>query len=291
MSKSEITLFDRFLNANDFSQLTIKALHHDFKKWVGWYERVNEESYESRRVTIRDVTDFRKHLREERGQAVATINRALVTLRRYFQFLAEKEVIESNPAKGVKELRRTPTAPKAIERSAVRRLLREATVREDHRAAAILGLFVYCGLRISEVAALQIGDIDLTERRGSLVVRHGKHNKERIVPVPVQARRMLMDYLGARPPADTDRIFIGRGLKPLGIDGVRYTVEKYGVAIGLDVHPHALRHTFATQYLEANNNDLVGLAQILGHENIQTTSRYTQRGGSQLSAASELVAF
>ncbi|PCI10580.1 integrase [bacterium] len=291
MSNSETSLIENFLSVNDFSDHTIKAITHDYQKWVGWFERANEEEYESRRVTIRDVTDFRKHLREERGQAVATVNRCLVTLRRYFQFLAEKEVIETNPAKGVKELRRTPTAPKAIERSAVRRLLREATVREDHRASAILGLFVYCGLRISEVSALKLGDIDLTERRGSLVVRHGKHNKERIVPVPIEARRMLVSYLHGRPPADTDCIFVGRGLKPLGIDGVRYTVRKYGVAIGIDLHPHALRHTFATQYLEANNNDIVGLAQILGHESIQTTSRYTQRGESQLSEASEMVTF
>lgn len=291
MSESDSILFDQFLSVNDFSNLTIKALCHDFKKWVVWFEQINEEQYNSKRVTIRDVTDFRKHLREERGQAVATVNRCRCTLHRYFQFLVEREVIDSNPAKGIKELRRTPIVPKAVERSAVRRLLREATVRDDHRAAAILGLFVYCGLRISEVAALQIGDIDLAERRGSLVVRHGKHNKERTVPVPIQARRMLMDNLRARPPVDSDRIFIGRGLKPLGIDGVRYTVEKYGVAIGLDIHPHALRHTFATQYLEANNNDLVGLAQLLGHENIQTTSRYTQRGESQLSAASEMISY
>jgi len=291
MSSSESSLFEKFLSVNDFPDLTIKAVTHDYQKWVGWFERINEEVYESHRVTIRDVTDFRKHLREDRGQAVATVNRCLVTLRRYFQFLVETEVIESNPAKGVKELRRTPTAPKAIGRPAVRRLLREATVREDHRAAAILALFVYGGLRISEVSALKLGDIDLTERRGSLLVRHGKNNKERMVPVPIEARRLLMSYLVSRPPSETDCIFVGRGLKPLGIDGVRYTVRKYGIAIGLDIYPHALRHTFATQYLEANNNDLVGLAQILGHENIQTTSRYTQRGESQLAAASEQVMF
>lgn len=291
MSNSESSLFKNFLSVNDFSDHTVKAITHDFQKWVGWFERIYEVEYESSRVTIGDVTDFRKHLREERGQAVATVNRCLTSLRRYFQFLAEKEVIETNPAKGVKELRRIPTAPKAIDRSAVRRLLREATVRKDHRAAAILGLFVYGGLRISEVSLLKLGDIDLTERRGSLLVRHGKHNKERLVPVPIEARRMLESYLVSRPPADTDYIFVGRGLKPLGIDGVRYTVQKYGITIGLDLHPHALRHTFATQYLEANNNDLVGLAQILGHESIQTTSRYTQRCESQLYEASEMVSF
>ena len=291
MADSENSLFARFLSVNDFADRTREAFAHDFKKWVGWFESVNAEEYDSRRVTLRDVTDFRTHLRDERGQAVATVNRCLVTLRRYFAFLAQEEVIASNPASKVKELRRTPTAPKAIERSVIRRMLREATVREDHRALAILGLFVYCGLRLGEVTSLQLGDMDLSERRGTLIVKHGKNNKERTVPVPAEARRLLLDYLSRRPPVETDRVFIGQGCRPLGTDGVRYVVEKYGLAVGFRLHPHVLRHSFATEYLSANNNDLVGLAQLLGHESIQTTSRYTQRGETQLAAASEQVRF
>ncbi len=291
MTESESSLFTRFLEVNDFASKTREAFGHDFKKWVSWFERVNAEEYDSRRVTLRDVTDFRTHLRDERGQAVSTVNRCLVTLRRYFSFLAQEEVIAANPASKVKELRRTPTAPKAIDRAVVRRMLREAKVREDHRALAIIGLFVYCGLRLSEVAALQLGHLDLSERRGAVLVRHGKHNRERTVPIPAEPRRLLLDYLGRRPPVESDRVFIGQGCRPLGADGIRYLVEKYGLAVGIKLHPHALRHTFATEYLAANNNDLVGLAQLLGHESIQTTSRYTQRGEAQLAVASEQVRF
>ncbi len=291
MNKSESSLFTRFLEVNDFASKTREAFSHDFKKWVLWFESVNDEEYDSRRVTLRDVTDFRAHLRDERSQAVSTVNRCLVTLRRYFAFLAQEEVIPSNPASNVKELRRTPTAPKAIDRAVVRRMLREATVRDDHRALAILGLFVYCGLRLSEVAVLQLSHLDLSERRGAVLVRHGKHNRERTVPVPAEGRRLLLDYLSRRPPVESDRVFIGQGCRPLGTDGVRYIVEKYGLAVGVKLNPHALRHTFATKYLAANNNDLVGLAQLLGHESIQTTSRYTQRGETQLAAASEHVRF
>lgn len=291
MTRTESSLFASFLEVNDFAASTRTALANDMKKWVAWYESVNAEGYDSRRVTLRDVTDFRAHLRDERGQAVATVNRCLVTLRRYFSFLAQEEVIAANPASKVKELRRTPTAPKALDRAVVRRMLREATVREDHRALAILGLFVYCGLRLSEVAALQLGHLDLSERRGAVLVRHGKHNRERTVPVPAEPRRLLLDYLSRRPPVESDRLFIGQGCRPLGADGIRYLVEKYGLAVGIKLNPHALRHTFATEYLAANNNDLVGLAQLLGHESIQTTSRYTQRGETQLAAASEQVRF
>ncbi|CAE7760073.1 xerC [Symbiodinium sp. CCMP2592] len=291
MNDFESSLFARFLNENDFAAKTQEAFASDFKKWVGYFEGVYSDEYDSRVVTLRDVTDFRTHLREERGQAVATVNRCLVTLRRYFSFLAQEEVITQNPAAKVKELRRTPSAPKAIDRTTIRRMIREAIVREDVRASSILSLFVYCGLRLSEVAMLKLGDIDLSERRGMLVVKHGKNNKERAVPVPTEARRHLLEYLGCRPPVESDRVYIGQGCKPLGTDGVRYLVEKYGLSVGIKLHPHALRHSFATEFLAANNNDLVGLAQILGHESIQTTSRYTQRGHTQLAASSEQVRF
>lgn len=67
MSDSESVLFVKFLSVNDFTASTTKALGHDFQKWVGWFEQINNEKYNSKRVTIRDITDFRKHLREERG--------------------------------------------------------------------------------------------------------------------------------------------------------------------------------------------------------------------------------
>jgi len=291
MNDFETSLFSRFLNENDFAIKTREAFASDFKKWVSYFERVYGEGYDSRTVTLRDVTDFRSHLREERGQAVATVNRCLVTLRRYFSFLAQEEVIAQNPAAKVKELRRTPSAPKSIDRTTIRRMIRESIVREDVRASSVLSLFVYCGLRLSEVAMLKLGDVDLSERRGMLVVKHGKNNKERAVPVPAEARGHLTEYLACRPPVESDRVYIGQGCKPLGPDGVRYLVEKYGLAVGYHITPHRLRHSFSTEFLAANNNDLVGLAQILGHESIQTTSRYTQRGQSQLAASSEQVRF
>jgi len=291
MNDFESSLFARFLDENDFAVKTQEAFASDFKKWVSYFEGVYGDEYDSRVVTLRDVTDFRTQLREERGQAVATVNRCLVTLRRYFSFLAQEEVIAHNPAAKVKELRRTPSAPKAIDRTTIRRMIRESIVREDIRASSILSLFVYCGLRLSEVAMLKLGDIDLSERRGMLIVKHGKNNKERAVPVPAEARQHLLEYLGCRPPVESDRVFIGQGCKPLGPDGVRYIVEKYGLSVGIKLHPHALRHSFATEFLAANKNDLVGLAQILGHESIQTTSRYAQRGHSQLAASSEQVRF
>lgn len=93
------------------------------------------------------------------------------------------------------------------------------------------------------------------------------------------------------PPVESRRLFIGKASLPLGVDGVRYMVRKYGLAAGIVLHPHQLRHTMATEYLAATSNDLVGLAQLLGHESIQTTSRYTQRSIDQLAQAAEHLVF
>lgn len=285
MSTPNHAPFERFLDVNDYAPTSVRAFRQDFKKFCAWSEAANRERYDDARVTPRDIADFRRHLREDRRHAVNTVNRCLVTLRRYFGFLAETGVIESNPCNGIKELRRVVGAPKALERSKVRKLLREATVRHDHRGLAILSILLYCGLRVGELADLELADLDLSERSGSLRVRNGKGSKERLVPIPAEARKAVERYLSMRPPVDSKRLFIGKGDQPLGTDGVRYLVKKYGLAAGLDLHPHQLRHTFASEYMNSTENDLVGLAQLLGHESIQTTSRYTQRSLDRLSSS------
>jgi site-specific recombinase XerD len=97
-------------------------------------------------------------------------------------------------------------------------------------------------------------------------------------------------YLEARPAIESTRVFVGeRG--PLSDGGVRALCRKYSALIGVRLHPHVFRHTMAKQFLADNGNDLVSLAQILGHENLQTTSRYSQRNGEQLAEESEKLTY
>jgi integrase/recombinase XerC len=126
----------------------------------------------------------------------------------------------------------------------------------------------------------------LSERSGSVVFRLGKGNKQRTVPLPLPARRAIQLYLESRPPLESQRLFIGeRG--PLTDRGIRALCEKYSAITGIKIHPHLLRHTMAHKFLADNGNDLVGLAQILGHESLNTTAKYTKRTEKQLSEASE----
>src|SRR5579875_1902454 len=125
VGKKEATLFTAFLADHDFSENSRRAFTQDMRKFAAWFSSANREPFTVGRVTTRDVADFRDHLRREQGQAVSTINRALVTVRRFFAWLVEQGHIASNPAKKVKELRRQSLAPKGLERSQVRRLLQE----------------------------------------------------------------------------------------------------------------------------------------------------------------------
>jgi integrase/recombinase XerC len=208
VGQDESALVRTFLGAHDFSFNSRKAFLQDIRKFASWFSSANHESFQVARVTVRDLTDFRNGLRRERGQAVATVNRSLVTLRRLFGWLTDQGHIPANPPKPVKELRRQALAPKGLDRSEVRRLLREVELRQDIRAVAISSMVLYTGCRVSDLISLELHDLMLSVRSGTVVFRFGKGGKQRSVPLPLVARRAMQAYLEIRPPSASDKVFV-----------------------------------------------------------------------------------
>lgn len=283
-------LVSRFLDSHDFAPGTRRGIILDLRKLARWFTDANKEPFVVGRVTMRDVTDFREYLRRDRGQAVATVNRTLVMVRRFFGWLVDEGHFNSNPTKKVKELRRVQLVPKGLDRVEVRRLLREVELRQDIRAGAVFALLLYTGARCSDAVNLELSDLILGKRAGSVVFRFGKGHKQRSVMLPLQARRAIQAYLDSRPPIQTQRVFVGeRG--PLTDRGIRALCDKYSAIIGVKLHPHVFRHTMAHKFLADNQNDLVSLAQVLGHQDLNVTSRYSLRTSDKLAEATERMTY
>jgi site-specific recombinase XerD len=174
VGQEEGALFAAFLDAHAFSSNSRRAFTQDMRKFAAWFSNANRERFVVGRVTTRDIADFRDHLRREQGQAVATINRALVTVRRFFTWLTDQGHVATNPAKKVKGLKRVALAPKGLDRSQVRRLLREVELPGDLRAGAVFSLMLYTGCRGSDLVNLELADLLLGERGGTVVFRLGK---------------------------------------------------------------------------------------------------------------------
>ena len=138
----EANLFALFLDAHDLALNSQKAYPQVMKKFGQWFTTANKEPLCMKRVTIRDMTDFRENLRREQGQAVSTVNRAIVTVRKFFGWLVDRGHIPTNPAKPFKELKQQALAPKGLDRADVRKLLREVELRQDTRSAAIFNFFL-----------------------------------------------------------------------------------------------------------------------------------------------------
>jgi integrase/recombinase XerC len=209
-----------------------------------------------------------------------TIRRKLAAVRGLFRFLRREGLVEANVARLV----RTPKAPKTlpdvmsadtanalIDGVSADRMERPHPVRDR----ALLELLYGCGLRVSELAGLDLQDLDRAERW--LRVR-GKGGKQRQVPVPGKAAAALERYLGERPVVrDQPAVFLNHRGGRLTDRGIRGIVKFYATFVTGDpsIHPHSFRHAYATHLL-ADGADLRAIQELLGHARLSTTQKYTQ---------------
>ena len=286
---NETKRLEDFLASSERSPNTLKAYRQDWNQFATWHHGANAEPFDLCGLTCIDVQDW-KRSEVKRGRKPNTINRRLTFLKSYAAWGAAKGVIAPEIVEHIRQIkpvRKQALAPKSLPVPEVRKLLRELELRGGPRDRAIIYLFLYTGLRVGELVRLAREDAEITERKGRLRIRAEttKGGKERVVPVPLEARKRLQEYLESREDGG-GALFVGqRG--ELHEDAIGKLLGRY--SNGAHITPHLLRHTFAYRYLERNQNDLVGLAAILGHEDLNTTRIYTQKRLEDLEDASEQV--
>jgi len=211
--------------------------------------------------------------------AAASRGSALSTVRRFFAFLANRGHVLRDPAQAI-PLPRGARLPRGILNEGQARRLVAAPFpgsRIGKRDRAILETLYGTGIRLGEAVRADVSDLDL--REGVLLVRSGKGKKDRVVPVPGRAAAALDTYLTEVRPELVKRLdaalFISRHGGRLSLVGLRAIVLRHGRAIGVDVSPHALRHTCATHLLRGGA-DIRHVQELLGHRCLATTALYTR---------------
>jgi len=237
------------------------------------------------RVAPIDIRTYIAH-RHRNGLSSKSLQRELSAIRSFYQFLLTHRLVENNPAKLIKAPKQARKLPKVLDIDQVTGLLQAgADTTLEIRDVAMFELFYSSGLRLSELTGLNWSDIDWTEH--TLKVRSGKGNKSRVLPIGSKAIKALTEWMVLCPQKISNpeiAIFISKRGTRLTTRSIQLRLTQWCKNKGIveHIHPHMLRHSFASHLLEASH-DLRAVQELLGHSNISTTQIYTHLDFQHLS--------
>jgi site-specific recombinase XerD len=265
-----------FLNAlsgNNFSGESVRAYSADISQFIEYLQSVRVDWNNPKKLERLDIVGFMNRLAGLKRSGT-TRARKLASLRHFLKFLKENGVIAGNPAETVIRARKEEKDPTVLFKNEYKALLFEA--QGNSRDYAILLTFLKSGIRESELADLQIDDVDFLH--DTLRVREGKGKKERTVPLMPELKRALRRYVGDRDQqaniVDEETLFLARNGTSLNPSSIRKLVKKYYTKAGVRKSGvHTLRHTFSAHNVN-NGMPIADLQKVLGHKKKETTLKY-----------------
>ncbi len=288
MKKSN--LIDQFLAhllvIKNYSPNTINSYGKDLSTLLEFTEEQNIDNWRDLKTFhIRDLT-VKFHTS---GNSARTIRRKLSSTRSFLNYLLTLREIDDNPAQGSPAPKMPSRLPNALDIEQTQRLVNiDAVTPIEIRDKAILELFYSSGMRLSELATLNLMGIDLHDGSARVI---GKGNKTRIVPIGSHAVNALKEWLDCRDSLakiDEAALFVSKRGTRLHVRSIQERVKYWATAqaVSTHVHPHMLRHSFASHILESSQ-DLRAVQELLGHKNISSTQIYTHLDFQHLASVYE----
>lgn len=252
--------FADHLSNHTKSALTIKTYRQAIECFERW---LSANGGDLGALTRFDVQAYVNSL-EIDGKSAGTIGKIFAAISAFSQFMGCSDVVQYVRVPEVRKTRNI--APKSLERNERNRVLRDVERDGNLRDVAILYTLLYTGLRVSELGALNRDDVTIKERSGWLIVRNGKGNVARRVPLSAEVRLHVSRYLDTRAD-NLPAMFLSNYRQRMSVRTVQHMAAKYGI------HPHQLRHSFCRELVGAGV-DLATVAELAGHADINITRRY-----------------
>jgi len=265
---NSILNYKRYLKRRNYTANSVKRYLSDLKQFLVWVDAPIEHVDKDKVAAyVDELLDYGKHPR--------TINCHLTAVRKFYEYLIEQGGLNlENPVPRGFALRLPKPLPKHLKAEQVDRLF---SVVKKPRDKAIFCLMLRTGLRVSEVTSLCFEDIDF--KRGRILVQQGKGRKGRVVYMSKDVLRAFVDYIECRPSSKDEHVFLVekgplRG-HPLSVRSIQKNMKHYAEKVGMEATPHNLRHTMATDMLNAGAS-LSTIQDLLGHRSVVTTQRYSK---------------
>ncbi len=275
------------------SRVTSDHYRRDLAKFAKWWERNRKDQLlEPVAILESDVKDWKDHLRSEvlsegRQRKGVTVNTMMSALKSFLAWAESDGLIAEMPP-WPRRLRGVKPPYKAVSLPDQRKLLRAVQGKRQKRDLALVLVLLDGGPRAAEVCALEWRDVHLSDRTAELHIRHGKGDKERLVPLSNRARKALLELRGCGKPPN-EPVFKSRKLGAMTPRAVGLLLHRYADPLRITISPHAMRHTFAIDAL-ARGAKLTTVQAILGHQAVTTTLGYDRSSPDDMRRAVERFA-
>jgi site-specific recombinase XerD len=285
-----LSSFKEMLEKQDLSESSITSYLQGINVFTTWALDFYQQEVSLLEITANDLRAYREYVSKILRRKPATINHHIQVLKRFYAWASQIRLMPDNPASALHFVKRaTTTKPNALNKDEIHALLRAAGLSTHGLAVrnyAIVQLFLQSGLRVGELNNLLVKDVVMRERSGCVNVVDGKGRKYREIPLNSIARRALTNYLELRNSSEPDDVLFTTKRGEQGtiraLQALISGLAKRANITRINVTAHTLRHTFATQFLQANPGCLVELAMLMGHESIDTTAIYTKASKEKL---------